>query len=349
MNRVINIKYILPLKDKLIIFDWLRKRFRAVFFCAFLIFILTVIIVRSYTYVDYFEPTTINNNNLFLSQGEEKKGLPATITIEENCVKASCAPENLNSKTLATITGQDLGANSENKIIDYIVQEGDTIKSIAQDFGISSNTIAWANNISTTTKLKVGQVLIILPVTGTMHLVGTGETLSSITKLYKGSLTEVIAFNELSSEGKVYIGDIVIIPDGVRPAKQTTSSTKIALPNSYFICPVPAPWKISQGLHWYNAVDFTTGQCGSPVFAAAGGTVQITGRQTTAGNYVRILHPNGVVTFYGHLQSISVVPNQTVSQGDIIGYIGHTGYTIPSGVLGCHLHFDVRGAKNPFR
>ncbi len=307
-----------------------------------------VVIVRSHTYVNYFEPIATNDTNLFLSQGEGKKGLPDEITVDGNCIKAACAPENLSTKALATITGQDLGADSENKILDYVVQEGDTVKSIAQDFGISSNTIAWANSISTTTKLKVGQVLAILPVTGTMHLVGSGETLSSITKIYKGNLTEVIAFNELSSDGRVYIGDIIIIPNGVKPAKQTAVAS-VALPNSYFICPIPSPCKISQGLHWYNAIDFTTGQCGSPVFAAAGGTVQRTGRQTTAGNYVRILHPNGVVTFYGHLQSIAVSANQIVSQGEIIGYIGHTGYTIPSGVLGCHLHFDVRGAKNPFR
>ncbi|MBU0476443.1 M23 family metallopeptidase, partial [Patescibacteria group bacterium] len=61
-----------------------------------------------------------------------------------------------------------------------------------------------------------------------------------------------------------------------------------------------------------------------------------------------IIHPNGVVTLYSHLQSISVKAGEKVSQGQGIGLIGHTGQTIPSGPQGCHLHFEVRGAENPF-
>jgi len=112
---------------------------------------------------------------------------------------------------------------------------------------------------------------------------------------------------------------------------------------------VPTPYRITQGLHWYNAIDFSTGKCGSPIYAAAGGQVQRTGYDyERAGRYVRILHPNGVVTFYGHMSKIAVNAGATVGQGQIIGYIGYSGHTIPSGPGGCHLHFDVRGSRNPF-
>jgi len=308
-----------------------------------------MIFVRNHAPIDIFKTTTINSENSFLNQGEEKKGLPDQITINDSCLKAVCAPESLSNKDLAIITGQDLSPDAENKIIDYAVQAGDTVSSIATDFNISADTIVWANNISKSTVLKAGTTLIILPVTGIMHVVENNETLSAIVKEYKGKLDEVIAFNELTSDGKVFVGDLIIIPNGKKPTVQIIPSQTVVLPGSYFICPIASPCKKSQGLHWYNAVDFTTGQCNSAVFAAAAGVIQKTGTQATAGRYIRILHPNGVVTFYGHLSSIAVTAGQNVSQGQVIGYIGHTGYTIPAGVLGCHLHFDVRGAKNPFR
>jgi len=53
-----------------------------------------------------------------------------------------------------------------------------------------------------------------------------------------------------------------------------------------------------------------------------------------------------VVTLYGHLSVITVKNGGSVNVGEIIGYIGNTGRT--RGQTGCHLHFEVRGARNPF-
>jgi len=93
---------------------------------------------------------------------------------------------------------------------------------------------------------------------------------------------------------------------------------------------------------------FSNKSCGEPVYAAAGGTIQRIGYHTMGGNYVRVLHPNGVVTYYGHLVRAAMSSGTKVFQGEIIGYTGHSGYTIPAGPAGCHLHFEVRGATNPF-
>lgn len=84
---------------------------------------------------------------------------------------------------------------------------------------------------------------------------------------------------------------------------------------------------------------------GSPVVAAAGGTVMVVynpweGQNTGGygyGNYVVINHYNGVATLYGHLKSAAVVLNQYVSAGEVIGYVGSTGNS-----TGPHLHFEVR-------
>jgi murein DD-endopeptidase MepM/ murein hydrolase activator NlpD len=114
---------------------------------------------------------------------------------------------------------------------------------------------------------------------------------------------------------------------------------------------------MTQGFHWYNAIDFSHGQCGEPIYAAAGGTIQkvkLTDSRSVwayggAGNHVTILHPNGVVSFYGHLASAPVSPGDQVSQGQVIGYMGGAPGMAGAGKsTGCHVHFQVTGARNPF-
>jgi len=134
------------------------------------------------------------------------------------------------------------------------------------------------------------------------------------------------------------------------PAKTSVStSNNIPIGSSYFICPHIA-CHITQGLHWYNAIDFG-GKCGDPVYAAAGGTVLTVdyGWNSGGGNNVKIEHPNGVVTYYGHIQKALVSAGQQVSQGDMIAIMGGKPGAEGAGIsTGCHVHFDVRGAKNPF-
>ena len=68
-----------------------------------------------------------------------------------------------------------------------------------------------------------------------------------------------------------------------------------------------------------------------------------------AGNHITILHPNGVVTTYGHIATSFVNPGDEVSQGQIIALIGGQPGTPGAGrSTACHLHFGVSGAKNPF-
>ncbi|HOK00645.1 MAG TPA: LysM peptidoglycan-binding domain-containing protein [Candidatus Pacearchaeota archaeon] len=234
--------------------------------------------------------------------------------------------------------------------MEYSVKEGDTFTSISQKFNISIDTILWANNLNKNSKLKEGQTLIILPVSGVLYYVKKGDTLNEIAKKYSGDIQEIISFNNLESED-IYIGDILIIPNGKIPTPVKTnkqyvqSSTviynKIPVGSSYFICPTSS-CKISQYLHWHNAIDFSE-KCGNYVLASAGGTVLRRGWDNTGGNYITILHPNDVVTYYGHLSSFLVKPGDSVSQGTPIGSIGRTGVA-----TGCHVHFEVRGANNPF-
>lgn len=271
--------------------------------------------------------------------------------IQENQLLFSAPPNIVKTQVLGALASEEEPEEGRREIIEYTIKEGDSLSSIASLNGISLQTLLWANDLSNSSVIRPGQKLIILPVSGVIHMVKTGDTLSQIAETYGGKVEEIIAFNELSEEGEIFMGDLLIIPNGKMPERPPVVK-QAPLASSYFICPISSPCRITQGLHWYNAIDFghAGNSCGQPVFAAAGGKVLKTkfGYNRGAGNYIHIEHPNGVVTHYGHLQSILVVPGQNVSQGQLIGLIGHTGYTIPAGAQGCHLHFEVRGARNPF-
>jgi murein DD-endopeptidase MepM/ murein hydrolase activator NlpD len=86
---------------------------------------------------------------------------------------------------------------------------------------------------------------------------------------------------------------------------------------------------------------------GTAVFAAGAGTVVTCGDHRNGyGKLVDIKHPDGTLTRYAHLSSVIVTVGQTVSQGELIGKVGHTGRA-----HGSHLHFECRGsngqAQNP--
>lgn len=254
-------------------------------------------------------------------------------------------------------TMADISESSNNGLISrYTVRSGDTLSSIAKMFGVSVNTVVWANDLTSKT-VKEGQSLIILPLSGVIHTVAKGETLSSITKKYKGDFNEILQFNNLESDSKLSIGDTIIIPDGDAGVKVSVATKSTAGATSlikgtdkvpsypgYYILPINGGRK-TQGLHGYNAVDYAS-PIGNRLYAAAAGEVIIaktTGWNGGYAKYIVISHSNGSQTVYGHLNDVYVVPGQKVAQGQLIGETGNTGNS-----TGPHLHFEIRGAKNPF-
>jgi len=258
-------------------------------------------------------------------------------------LEAVAPPFNISGKALGT-----WGVGQETEIIEYIVKSGDTLSSIAEDFNINLPTILWANDLTEKSKISIGKTIIILPVTGLLHTVRQQDTLSEIAEIYKVKVDSIIDFNDITNQGKIYAGDTLIIPNGQMPKTIDVKYEKVSLNQSFFICPIPSPCGVTQGLHWQNAIDFSNGKCGEPVFAAAAGVVQKTGYTSQGGNFVKISHLKGVITYYGHLSKDIVYPGQQVFQGQIIGYIGHTGHTVPADYRGCHVHFSVIFAENPF-
>lgn len=238
------------------------------------------------------------------------------------------------------------------QITTYTVRNGDTLLEIADMFGVSVNTILWANDLVRADTLKVGQTLVILPVTGIKHTVKKGDTVSGIAKKYKTEVEEIVIFNGLDEGKPLEVGSIVIVPDAELsessgPAFPSSGVRKYSVaPNliGYFLRPIVSGRK-TQGIHGYNGVDLAD-SCGSPVLASAAGDVLIAKRNGWNGGYGRYIvvkHNNGTQTLYSHLQDVFVSPGWHVPQGYKIGTIGSTGRS-----TGCHVHFEVRGAKNPF-
>ncbi len=252
-------------------------------------------------------------------------------------------------KVFGAIFGQGDLPELRKEIVEYVVESGDNLWSIAGKFDISLDTLCLVNELSKKAVIKSGQKLIILPVDGVLHLVQSGDTLSEIEEIYKGDLEKIVTFNNIPEDGKIYIGDILVIPDGVMP-KKPLFIVQVPVGSTYF--GIPTEGKISQGPHGYpryNAIDVAN-KCGTPIQAVASGKVyQIRYNTWPGGNFVKISHPNETVTYYGHLSQISVEQGEPIYKGQTIGFMGHTGRTIPQGPAGCHLHFDVFGAKNHLR
>jgi murein DD-endopeptidase MepM/ murein hydrolase activator NlpD len=263
----------------------------------------------------------------------------------------------------------------------HTVEPGESIESIAQKYGVSPDTVRWANTFPTGLGLQPGQQLIILPVDGVLHTVARGQTLLAISELYDVPLEQIIRQNQIQG-GVIIAGQELIVPGGhpilQRPAdvavgpgtpKPTTPGTPKPTPTPTTTPPPKAPTgavasatagifqtpcnncSITQYYHpGHYALDIQTKGDVRPVFAAEAGTVirAETGWNGGYGNVIEIDHGNGVVTLYGHSETLYVKKGDVVTRGQEISKMGHTGQVY--GPTGIHVHFEVRVngvKKNP--
>ncbi|MBI4087883.1 M23 family metallopeptidase [Candidatus Kaiserbacteria bacterium] len=256
-------------------------------------------------------------------------------------------PEEGPSGTIA-----DIEKPKNSTISIYVVRPGDTLSGIADMFDVSVNTILWANDLPRASRIQVGQVLTILPVTGIKYTVKKGDTLASIAKRYGGDADEIASYNGI--EGTLTAGTELIIPDGEvaapppSPKRSTpTYTTSAGTPSQvgYYLRPIAGGIR-SQGIHGYNGVDLAAPN-GTPIFASAEGDVIVakgSGWNGGYGQYVVIQHSNGSQTLYSHASSVIVSVGSHVEQGQVIAYVGRTGKA-----TGAHVHFEIRnGIRNPF-
>lgn len=261
------------------------------------------------------------------------------------------------------ISGSSASVAPREGIETYTVTEGDTLSTIAARFGISINTLLWANNLSVRSVLKLNQQLSILPVSGVVHTVKNGDTLTKIASTYNGDATSILSANKLSDAGAIALGQKLLIPGGVpptpvavkrptsvasvfTPAPKTSSGTKKPTGSARMIWPATGHY-IVRGLSWYHTgVDIDCNGHGNGTstednYAAADGIVQFSGWKSGYGNVVEINHGNGLITRYGHHFSLYVHTGEQITAGTPIGRCGSTGSS-----TGTHLHFEIIGSSS---
>ena len=159
----------------------------------------------------------------------------------------------------------------------------------------------------------------------------------------------LVDLSQLSSQDRADAEEIdslqaasVALTERIRTAQgQGTSST----PSSAgLIWPVAGPVTSPFGWRWgrmHEGIDIGVSY-GTPIHAAASGTVIYCGWESGYGNLTVLDHGGNLATAYGHQSSIAVSCGQHVGQGDVIGYVGSTGHS-----TGPHLHFEVRVNGSP--
>jgi murein DD-endopeptidase MepM/ murein hydrolase activator NlpD len=233
------------------------------------------------------------------------------------------------------------------EIVTYTVEAGDTVQSIADQFGLDPTSILWANPPieDAPDLLRIGQEVVILPIDGVLHKVDRGDTLASIAELYDVEPGAIASceYNDLGdANGRVELGEFLIVPGGEKPyePKVVTAYTgpvpEGARGTGRFQWPVLG--SITQD-YWYGhrAIDIGA-PTGSAVLATDGGFVSFAGWTDVGYGYLIVVdHANGFATYYAHLSNIYVTEGQAVERGRVIGAAGNTGNS-----TGPHLHFEVR-------
>lgn len=294
-------------------------------------------------------PTLIVDTNQ--SRAVISSALGNRIVFAENQNDVRILEDTVSASGISTLTQVSEKPRSEDII--YPIQNGDTLGLIADKFGVSQNTIKWANQGVTQWKtLKIGNTLTVPPVTGVIHTVKSGETIYSIAKKYKADAQSIVdfPFNTFTNDETfaLAVGQRLVVPDGTMPEEgPSTLPRAIArTPDAGSVSATgvwiwPASGRQTQPYRsWHKGLDIANHD-GGPILAADSGTVAVVGWDPSGyGNKVIINHGNGYLTLYAHMSRIDVVAGQRVKRGDRLGMMGSTGRS-----TGTHLHFEIRTTK----
>jgi len=252
----------------------------------------------------------------------------------------------------AVLPTGDAGGTGRTEIVYHVVEPGDTVGYLAEEYRISVATVLWANNLSSWSLIRPGDKLKILPVSGLVHKVVKNDTISKIAKKYKSEAEAVIKFNSLKEDGSdIVVGEELLIPGGVKPQtvyrsrRVYSSFSSVSAPpssggvsGSGYLWPTSAR-RITQYYGWRHTGLDIGGPVGTPLYASRAGRVTKSqcGWNGGYGCYVTLNHGGGIQTIYAHASRLYVKVGDTVAQGQTIAAMGSTGRS-----TGSHIHFEVQ-------
>ncbi len=237
----------------------------------------------------------------------------------------------------------------------HIITPSDTPNSIAEQYGISSETLIGGNPQMSreSNLLQDGAELIILPIDGVLHTVAPGETLESIAESYDVSVADIVNYesNNLEEPFLRLVPNAQLLIPGASVGQFYFTAPKsvnnaggsqewAVVGTGTYIWPMSGRCITQYFGGFHTGLDVSSKE-GSPAYASDTGTVTYAsyaaGIYFDYGNLIVINHGNGVETFYAHLSGINVYPGQVVNQGDLIGATGNSGRS-----TGPHIHFEMR-------
>lgn len=257
------------------------------------------------------------------------------------------------------------GTNEKNKL--YKVKTGDTVKKIAYANKMSSDEFLIANKEVTNENalLYPGQEVVISYINPLITVVEDTHTVQN----------ENIRYKTIEKEDpKMMPGQSKVIQQGRKGKSKVTRKIEkqngkitqaLIVSNEVISEPINKIIRTGGSLEWawptvsnytiteyygyglrssigettsrlHDGIDIAGLGCGTPIYAIGNGTVIIAGWYSGYGNAVRVRHPSGHTSLYGHLNSVSVSVGQTVRKGQQVGRMGNTGYS-----YGCHLHLQT--------
>jgi len=237
-------------------------------------------------------------------------------------------------------------------IIEYVVQEGDNVESIAEKYGLQAQTVIQANGLGSRGLIRIGQTLRLLPIDGIVYKTKKGDNLSKIATTYRSDTEKIAEMNSLAADAVLDAGVELVLPGGRLPAPPSAPR-----PSSYasnfrdtYVPPTAFDGLSAGALLWpcasrritqyftrrHFGLDVGAAK-GTPIYAADDGTVIYSGWNSGGyGNMTILDHGGGLYTRYGHATKLLTRVGDVVKKGDTIALVGSTGRS-----TGPHLHFEV--------
>lgn len=221
-------------------------------------------------------------------------------------------------------------------IQNYVTKPGDTIATLASQFGVTSNSILWSNGLTGNT-VTPGTKLVIPPVNGIVYTVKAGDTPDTLATKFKANKDQLIAYNDAEISG-LQVGEQIIIPNGTQAAVVAATTSYAAYWGGaiygyngydYGYCTWYVATQVSVPSNWGNASSWayyarlsgwtvsSTPQVGAiaqtPYAAGGEGHVAIVDAVSPDGSQIQIRDMNGVAGFgrvgYSGWISTSTYPN----------------------------------------
>lgn len=224
----------------------------------------------------------------------------------------------------------------------YRVKSGDMIGVLADEFGLTQDTLISVNAIKQTRLLQVGQYLKVPSMSGIVYTVRTdGETIDAIAKKYEVDEEKCAKTNSLLVSENLKAGTSLFVPDA-----ELDWVTRQEINGDLFIRPLRSSYYFSSYFGWrnspftgqrtfHNGIDMAAPR-GTYIYPALAGTVTTVSYDNVYGNYVIVTHHSGYKTLYGHMSETLARKGQSVNTETRIGRVGNTGLS-----TGNHLHFTV--------